>query len=95
MGWYILLWKTPSKNIWLKHECNILCKLNFKNPLVLNSNGWYSSNTYIDKNINDIVRWKLIDDNDCVISYDFQNDSVNHLYKFILIDNWSWDFIRK
>jgi hypothetical protein len=49
------------------------CKIHTKKPLVLNSNGWYSSNTYIDKNRNDIKRWMNSEGNDCVISYDFQN----------------------
>jgi len=48
------------------------CKINTKTPLVLNSNGWYSSNTYIDKNRSDIKRWMTKDNNDCVISYDFE-----------------------
>ena len=49
------------------------CKIHTKNPLILNSDGWYSSNTYIDKNRNDIKRWMATDGNDCVISYNFKN----------------------
>lgn len=49
------------------------CKIHTKNPLILNSNNWYSSNTYIDKNRNDIKRWMVNNDNDCVISYNFEN----------------------
>jgi hypothetical protein len=49
------------------------CKIHTKKPLILNSNGWYSSNTFIDKNRNDIKRWMATDGNDCVISYNFEN----------------------
>lgn len=49
------------------------CKIHTKNPLVLNSNGWYSSNTFIDKNRIDIKNWLLADDYDAVIAYDFEN----------------------
>jgi hypothetical protein len=49
------------------------CKIHTNNPLILNSNGWYSSNTYIDKNRNNIKRWMTTDNNDCVISYNFEN----------------------
>jgi hypothetical protein len=49
------------------------CKIHTKKPLILNSNGWYSSNTYIDKNRSDIKRWMTTDGNDCVISYNFEN----------------------
>lgn len=47
------------------------CKIEPKNPLFLNSNGWYSSNTYIDKNRNDIKQRMISENNDCVIAYDF------------------------
>ena len=47
------------------------CKIYTKKPLVLNSNGWYSSNTYIDKNRNDIIRWLQNDNYDSVVAYDF------------------------
>lgn len=43
------------------------CKIHINNPLILDSSGWYSSNTYIDKNRNDISRW--LNNNDCVIVY--------------------------
>jgi hypothetical protein len=49
------------------------CKINYKNPLILNSNGWYSSATYIDKNRSDIKTWMVRDRNDCIISYNFEN----------------------
>jgi hypothetical protein len=49
------------------------CKIHTKNPLILNSNGWYSSNAYIDKNRNDIKGWMATDGHDCTIVYDFQN----------------------
>lgn len=49
------------------------CKIHTKNSLVLNSNGWASSNVYIDKNRNDIKRRLDTNNNDCVISYDFNN----------------------
>jgi hypothetical protein len=49
------------------------CEIQTKKPLILDSNGWYSSNTYIDKNRNDIKSKMNADGNDCVISYDFEN----------------------
>lgn len=48
------------------------CKVHTKNPLFLNSNGWYSSNTFMDKNRGDIKRWMANKRNDCVIVYNFQ-----------------------
>jgi len=44
------------------------CKINPKNPLIINSNGWYSSNTYVDKNRSDLKRWMKAGGNDCLIS---------------------------
>ena len=49
------------------------CKIHTKKPLILNSNGWYSSNTFIDKNRIDIKRWMVTDGNDCIIAYNFEN----------------------
>ena len=49
------------------------CKIHTTKPLILNSNGWYSSNTYIDKNRTDIDRWMKNKNNDCVIAYNFQD----------------------
>ena len=51
----------------------------YKKPLILNSNGWYSSNTFIDKNRSDIKRWMTSDGNDCVISYNFENKEAEGL----------------
>lgn len=48
------------------------CKININKPLILNSNGWYSSNVYIDKNRNDIINWLKNDNYDSVIVYDFE-----------------------
>lgn len=61
------------------------CKIHTKNPLILDSNGWYSSNTFIDKNRNDIKRWLLDDNYDSVIAYDFKSKAEDGL-------EWS-DFI--
>jgi hypothetical protein len=38
------------------------CKIHVKNPLILNSNGWYSSVTFIDKKIELILKdgWRLM-----------------------------------
>lgn len=55
------------------------CKVHVKNPLVLNSNGWYSSVSYLDKNRNDIKRWVKSGGYDGVISYDFENKEVEGL----------------
>lgn len=49
------------------------CKIHHKKPLILNSNGWQSSATYIDLHRNDIKRRMNRDGNDCIISYDFEN----------------------
>jgi len=47
------------------------CKLNIQNPLMLDSSGWYSSNSYIDQNRSDIKRW--MKGEDCAISYNLEN----------------------
>ena len=60
------------------------CIINFENPLILDSNGWYSSNTYIDQNRKDIKRWIENDDHDCVIAYDFENKDGIEWSDFIL-----------
>jgi hypothetical protein len=49
------------------------CEINTNKALVLNSNGWYSSNSFVDKNRNDIKRYMSDGNNDCVIAYDFEN----------------------
>jgi hypothetical protein len=63
------------------------CKINTKKPLILNSNGWYSSVTFIDKNRNDI---KQIDKKyDCVIAYNFENKKEEGMQwgDYILVTN--------
>jgi hypothetical protein len=47
-------------------------ELDMKNPLVIDSNGWYSSNTCIDKQRSDIKRWMESGNNDAVVAYDFK-----------------------
>lgn len=49
------------------------CKIYTKKPLILNSNGWNSSATFIDKNRNDIKNYLITDGNDSIVSYDFEN----------------------
>ena len=49
------------------------CKINVKKPLILDSNGWYSTNVFIDKNRNDIKNEITRGNYDCVIAYDFDN----------------------
>jgi hypothetical protein len=65
------------------------CRIHYKNPYIINSNGWYSSNTCIDKNRNDIKNYLLNNKNDCVISYDFENKKEEGLQwgDFILATN--------
>jgi hypothetical protein len=46
------------------------CELDMKKPLVLNSNGWYNSVDYLDRNRNDIKKWLEISTYDSIISYD-------------------------
>ena len=48
------------------------CELDMKNPLVLNSNGWYNSNGYLDSNKNEIKRKIENSTYDSIISYDFE-----------------------
>ena len=44
--------------------------MNFKNPLIIDSDGWYSSNLAIDKQRNDIKRWLTSNkEYDAVIAY--------------------------
>lgn len=50
------------------------CKIDTKNPLMINTEGWYSSNTYIDKNRSDIKRWMENGNNDSVIGYNIDSD---------------------
>lgn len=45
--------------------------LDMKNPLVIDSNGWYSSNACIDKQRADIARWMRDGGHDAVVAYDF------------------------
>lgn len=52
------------------------CKIHVKNPLILDSDGWYSSATFIDKNRNDIKRYVEKGNNDSVIAYDFSEKDI-------------------
>ena len=63
------------------------CRIHVKNPLILDSNGWYSSTTFIDKNRSDIMRWMNNDKHDSVISYDFENDEGVLFGDYILATN--------
>lgn len=49
------------------------CKIHTQNPMIANSNGWYSTGTFIDKNRNDIKRYITHNKKDCIIAYDFEN----------------------
>lgn len=49
------------------------CKINANKPLVLDSKGWYSSNTLIDTQATDIKKQMGINGNDCVIVYNSDN----------------------
>lgn len=65
------------------------CKIHYKNPLVLDSSGWYSSNTFIDKNRGDIKRYMEKDNYDCTIVYNFDNYKEEGIEygDFILVTN--------
>mgnify|MGYP001325928081 CR=1 FL=1 len=54
------------------------CKLIMKNPLILDSNGWYSSVSYIDKNRNDIKRWLNNDNYDSILVYNHGEDNIEY-----------------
>lgn len=55
------------------------CKINLKNPLILDSSGWYSTNTYIDKNRNDLKRYIERNNYDGLISYNFDSKKTDGL----------------
>jgi hypothetical protein len=65
------------------------CKISMDNPLILDSSGWYSSNTFIDKNRYEINRLMEQDNHDCIIVYDFDNYKEEGLEwgDFILVTN--------
>lgn len=65
------------------------CKIHTKNPLILNSNGWYSSNVYVDKNRHDINNRMKNNNHDCIIAYDFENKQEEGLIwgDYILVTN--------
>ncbi len=61
------------------------CRIRFRNPLVLDSNGWYSSNLCIDRQRNDIKRRMDHEkDYDCVVAYDFGEDEGIEFRDYIL-----------
>jgi len=65
------------------------CKIHFKNPLILDSEGWYSSNTFIDKNRFAIKRAMEEDNHETVIAYDSETYDEGDLEyaDFILVTN--------
>lgn len=60
------------------------CKINYKNPLILDSNGWYSSNVFIDKNRNTIKEEYTNGNHDCIIAYNFEENDIK-FQDFILV----------
>lgn len=71
------------------------CELDIKKPLVLNSEGWYSSNAYLDVNRNDIKRWLNNDSYDGILCYDqSQMDIMDMDYIAIVFDSEQIDIIK-
>lgn len=51
------------------------CTVNIKKPLILDSDGWYSSNVCIDRQRSDIRRWMGTVDYDSVLAYHHEDSS--------------------
>lgn len=72
------------------------CKLTFENPLIIDSEGWYSSNTAIDKQRGDIKRWLKEDKYDAVIAYNSGEDEFKHMdFIAVVLDPKNIEIIKK
>jgi len=72
------------------------CKLNFENPLIIDSEGWYSSNTAVDKQKGDIKRWLKEDKYDAVIAYNTEyTDIEDRDFIAVVLDPKNIEIIKK
>lgn len=61
------------------------CELDYKNALILDSNGWPSSNNYIDSNRHDLI--KQLKEYDSLIVYDFEEYELEYRDFICVIKN--------
>ncbi len=61
------------------------CTADIENPLILDSDGWYSSNGAIDKQRSDIMRWLRADKYDSVLCYDHTCDNVEDADHILIV----------
>lgn len=72
------------------------CKLKFDNPLIIDSEGWYSSNTAVDKQRGDIKRWLTAEKFDAIIVYNSEEEDLDQMdFIAIMMDPKNIEIIKK
>lgn len=72
------------------------CRLKFDNPLIIDSEGWYSSNTAVDKQKGDIKRWLKEDKSDGVVAYNSEyTDMEDRDFIAVVLDPKNIEIIKK